>query len=806
MSKNRRRVRVVFVPGVAGTALAFGGKVFWGRDEMLDNLVPTSVREGADWAATLEVLPLKVRAGLKLFSMTGTNYRDVFYALMLQTDGQTDSGGVTIHGDDPTSLQDGPLTKFDWTLAHEQIREDPYSKVINALNDPVFQGHIDLRIFGYDWRLSNAYNAELLGGFIRDQWSLDNPPIDSDDRVTIVAHSMGGLLSRYFIESADLAGHQYVKRLITVGTPHLGAPVVYEHMLGISVPLPDIQARLMNKARQGEMMLRFDSFAEMLPVYDFLSPNPWSQSGSRERWRDWLSAIKLTRSETPGLQGPTRTVDALEVVLRFRSALVPPNSLQSWLAWRRVQYVLLGGLGLDTLTSVSESTTYGDTTVPYISALNFAAVSDVDRRLDLTPKDQKDKRELLYRLARVRIEKGKQQLPPLIDTFWLKRRAWGDHPAKPKPKRDRPSTDAPDGASDLHHTIDNSAGTKHQDALRIPGVVREVTSHLSLARDRFGSGLGPPTWAVLWKHGMTVARMSRKDTDPTVLCVAQLTLNPPSGAEEPPFDYAISHRLTTDPLPGVSYRGIGEIDMAFSERIEKEDLPLVGIDRAVDVVPYLAGLQYLSVFRCLLIDRQTIERSTHRFAAAILMDLDPSENNVYLASWNTGDMDAKKNVNRNGFHAEAHLVAWLRAQPMEWRNRLASISIVQTMSPCKLCCGDLRWLAGRPVGTNPTQPGTRLERFDPPRPPNLVSARIAWHSIYPIKRLGDNGTRAEDISDLLGNTTKEKSSAQPPRQPKSEQRRRYVPAATGTSRNWEIFETQAGYRGNIDFNSERPTA
>ena len=40
--------------------------------------------------------------------------------------------------------------------------------------------------------------------------------------IHIVAHSMGGLVSRYFIE--NLGGHEIVQHLIMLGTPNSGSP------------------------------------------------------------------------------------------------------------------------------------------------------------------------------------------------------------------------------------------------------------------------------------------------------------------------------------------------------------------------------------------------------------------------------------------------------------------------------------------------------------------------------------------------------------------------------------------------------
>jgi triacylglycerol esterase/lipase EstA (alpha/beta hydrolase family) len=44
-------------------------------------------------------------------------------------------------------------------------------------------------------------------------------------RVILIAHSMGGLVSRAYLESDDYRRRQDVKELFTFGTPHHGIPV-----------------------------------------------------------------------------------------------------------------------------------------------------------------------------------------------------------------------------------------------------------------------------------------------------------------------------------------------------------------------------------------------------------------------------------------------------------------------------------------------------------------------------------------------------------------------------------------------------
>lgn len=97
--------------------------------------------------------------------------------------------------------------------------------------------------FDYDWRRDNVENARRLHQFILDKtkfvqqqtlerYGVANRPVKFD----IVAHSMGGLLTRYYVRygDADLpadgstpkptwAGAQHVGRVVLVGTPNAGA-------------------------------------------------------------------------------------------------------------------------------------------------------------------------------------------------------------------------------------------------------------------------------------------------------------------------------------------------------------------------------------------------------------------------------------------------------------------------------------------------------------------------------------------------------------------------------------------------------
>lgn len=77
--------------------------------------------------------------------------------------------------------------------------------------------------FPYDWRASNRWAAEALDFFIRPklhEWRRGGGGADA--KLWLVCHSMGGLVARYFLEA--LEGAAITRRLITIGTPHRGAP------------------------------------------------------------------------------------------------------------------------------------------------------------------------------------------------------------------------------------------------------------------------------------------------------------------------------------------------------------------------------------------------------------------------------------------------------------------------------------------------------------------------------------------------------------------------------------------------------
>ncbi len=144
---------------------------------------------------------------------------------------------------DPATLEpvrDGlePYAIFDRAAG-----TDFYGRVIEVLTEagkfergepgrPVAMGARRFYVFRYDWRRDNVENAARLDEFIeqiRADYGLPELKVD------IVAHSMGGLLTRYYLRygptdvlddnefPVNLWGASRVRRVVLLGTPNMGS-------------------------------------------------------------------------------------------------------------------------------------------------------------------------------------------------------------------------------------------------------------------------------------------------------------------------------------------------------------------------------------------------------------------------------------------------------------------------------------------------------------------------------------------------------------------------------------------------------
>ena len=115
----------------------------------------------------------------------------------------------------------------------------------------------NLVTFPYDWRLSNRASARRLGEGIDQKlarWRAHSGA--GDAKVILIAHSMGGLVSRYWIEV--LQGWRECRALVSFGTPYRGSLDAVGYLAnGYKKAFVDLTS----------VLLSCPSVYELLPVY-----------------------------------------------------------------------------------------------------------------------------------------------------------------------------------------------------------------------------------------------------------------------------------------------------------------------------------------------------------------------------------------------------------------------------------------------------------------------------------------------------------------------------------------------------------
>ncbi len=145
---------------------------------------------------------------------------------------------------------------------------DGYTKLLDTIRER-FQVEVGRNLFPfpYDWRRDNRVAAWRLARESQawlKAWRESSG--NKDAKLILVAHSMGGLVSRYFLECME--GWKVTRKLITFGTPYRGSLNAvnficngYTKTLG-SVKLVDLT----------ELLRSFTSVYQLLPVYPCYDP------------------------------------------------------------------------------------------------------------------------------------------------------------------------------------------------------------------------------------------------------------------------------------------------------------------------------------------------------------------------------------------------------------------------------------------------------------------------------------------------------------------------------------------------------
>jgi pSer/pThr/pTyr-binding forkhead associated (FHA) protein len=154
------------------------------------------------------------------------------------------------------------------------IRLNQYNRLGDYLvEDLGYERGVDFFEFAYDWRQDVRTSARQLAQMI-DGLNLERP-------VTVIAHNLGTLVSRYYIERLD--GKKRVELVILMGGPHQGVPKALSSLL----IAPDVLPFGQMGERLRQVMATFYTSYQILPIY----PCATNQKGEKVNlfeMDDWL--------------------------------------------------------------------------------------------------------------------------------------------------------------------------------------------------------------------------------------------------------------------------------------------------------------------------------------------------------------------------------------------------------------------------------------------------------------------------------------------------------------------------------------
>lgn len=132
------------------------------------------------------------------------------------------------------------------------LKQQRYGRLAEYLEEALgYERGKDLLEFGYDFRRDLRLAARRLAQTI-DGWTVTGP-------ITLIAHSMGTIVSRYYVER--LGGKRKVGRLILLGGPHAGYPKAVSHLLSG----PDLLPFGLLGDRLRETLITYPSIYQILP-------------------------------------------------------------------------------------------------------------------------------------------------------------------------------------------------------------------------------------------------------------------------------------------------------------------------------------------------------------------------------------------------------------------------------------------------------------------------------------------------------------------------------------------------------------
>ncbi len=153
------------------------------------------------------------------------------------------------------------------------IKVDQYNRLGDYFVDELdFRRGVDFFEFPYDWRQDVRISAAQLGELVES--------LDTRQPVIIIGHSLGTMVTRYYIEC--LGGDKHVERIILMGGPHKG---VVKGLVSMLVAPQVIPFGIMGE-RLREIIMTYPTAYQILPVYPVGTGQPEAKTNFLEddRW------------------------------------------------------------------------------------------------------------------------------------------------------------------------------------------------------------------------------------------------------------------------------------------------------------------------------------------------------------------------------------------------------------------------------------------------------------------------------------------------------------------------------------------
>ena len=160
---------------------------------------------------------------------------------------------------EPNTLMPGGVVD-EVVVVPNLIKFDRYNRLGDYFVEELkYERGVNFFEFAYDWRQDVRRSAQKLSQMI-DGLKLSQP-------VTIIAHSLGTLVTRYYL--TRLGGNKKVERVMLMGGPHRGVPrIVFNLLVGATkIPLGAFGERIR------QIGLSLPALYQILPTTDFTLEN-----------------------------------------------------------------------------------------------------------------------------------------------------------------------------------------------------------------------------------------------------------------------------------------------------------------------------------------------------------------------------------------------------------------------------------------------------------------------------------------------------------------------------------------------------